>query len=156
MVHILAQSFGHCPVSAHHACITAERIYCSPPTILYSGFYRHRHKLFRKFIAAVVVKVRSSHQNQLAVFDGIRLQTLWWRSRDLFHLLKHFHIIIGGALKWTFRVALRHDVPIAVAILFTLIVFLYFATSSGVSASPDSGLRCGLFHHFCHRFCPFL
>ena len=127
MVHILAQCFGHCPVAligVHHS---GENILLTAHD-LHSGFIGIGIKLFCKFIAAVVVEVSGVHiKNQLAVFDGIRFQTSSGDHTILFHLLKHFHIIIGGCFEMDVHgSALRHDVLIAVAVLFTLIVFLYF------------------------------
>lgn len=84
-------------------------------------------KLFCKFIAAVIVEVSRVHiKDQLTVFDGIRFQTSCGDYTVLFHLLKHFYIIVRGCFEMNVqRSAFRYDVLIAVAVLFTLIVFLY-------------------------------
>ena len=97
-------------------------------------FYNHGGYEFAKqfyadaYKAAVVVEISGVHiKNQLAVFDGIRFQTSGGDHAILFHLLKHFHIIIGGSLEVNIqRSAFRHNVLIAVTVLFSLIVFLYF------------------------------
>jgi len=127
VVHILAKSFGHCPVvliGVHHS---REDILLTAYD-LHGGFIGISIKLFCKFIAAVVVEISGVHiKNQLAVFDGIRFQTSGGDHAILFHLLKHFHIIIGGSLEVNIqRSAFRHNVLIAVTVLFSLIVFLYF------------------------------
>ena len=86
-------------------------------------------KLFRKFIAAMIVEISGIHiKYQLTVFDGIRFQTSGGDHAVLFHLLKHFYIIVRGCFEMDVqRSAFRHDVLIAVAVLFTLIVFLYLS-----------------------------
>ena len=75
VVHLLAQSFGHCPVAligVHHS---GEDILLTTYD-LRSSFVGIGIKLFRKFIAAVVVEISGVHiKYQLAVFDGIRFQT---------------------------------------------------------------------------------
>ncbi len=126
VVHIFAQSFGHCSVAligVHHS---GEDILLTTYD-LRSGFVGIGIKLFCKFIAAVVVEVSGVHiENQLTVFDGIRFQTSGGDHAILFHLLKHFYIIVRGCFEMDVqRSAFRHDVLIAVAVLFTLIVFLY-------------------------------
>ena len=128
VVHILAQSFGHCPVAligVHHS---GEDILFTAHD-LHGCFVGIGIKLFRKFIAAVVVEVSRVHiEDQLAVFDGIRFQTSGGDHAILFHLLKHFYIIVRGCFEMDIqRSAFRHDVLIAVAVLFTLIVFLYLS-----------------------------
>jgi len=127
VVHLLAQSFGHCSVAligVHHS---REDILLTAHD-LHGGFIGISIKLFCKFIAAVVVEVSGVHiKNQLAVFNGIRFQTSGGDHAILFHLLKHFHIIVRGCFEMNVHEsALRYDVLIAVAVLFTLIVFLYF------------------------------
>ncbi len=60
VVHILAQSFGHCPVAligVHHS---GEDILLTAHD-LHGGFVGIGIKLFRKFIAAVVVEVSRVH-----------------------------------------------------------------------------------------------
>ena len=75
VVHILAQSFGHCPVAligVHHS---GEDILLTAHD-LHGGFVGIGIELFCKFIAAVVVEVSGVHiEQQLAVFDGIGFQT---------------------------------------------------------------------------------
>jgi len=75
----------------------------------------------------VIVEVSRVHiKDQLTVFDGIRFQTSCGDYTVLFHLLKHFYIIVRGCFEMNVqRSAFRYDVLIAVAVLFTLIVFLY-------------------------------
>ena len=126
MVHILAQCFGHCPVTligVHHS---GEDILLTAHD-LHGGFIGISIKLLCKFIAAVVVEISGVHiKHQLAVFDGIRFQTSGGDHAVLFHLLKHFYIIVRGCFEMNVqRSTLWYDVLIAVAVLFTLIVFLY-------------------------------
>jgi len=128
VVHILAQSFGHCPVAligVHHS---GEDILLTTYD-LRSSFVGIGIKLFRKFIAAMIVEISGIHiKYQLTVFDGIRFQTSGGDHAVLFHLLKHFYIIVRGCFEMDVqRSAFRHDVLIAVAVLFTLIVFLYLS-----------------------------
>ena len=127
MIHILAQGFGHCPVAligVHHG---REDILLTAHD-LHGSFIGIGIKLFCKFIAAMVIKISGVHiKNQLAVFHSIRFQTSCGDHIIMFHLLKHFYIIIGGCFEMNVqRSAFRHDVLIAVTFLFTLIVFLYF------------------------------
>ena len=98
----------------------------------------------------MIVEISGIHiKYQLTVFDGIRFQTSGGDHAVLFHLLKHFYIIVRGCFEMDVqRSAFRHDVLIAVAVLFTLIVFLYLRHISPVFPSPDFWLRYGLFHHF--------
>ena len=140
VVHILAQSFGHCPVAligVHHS---GEDILLTTHN-LHGGFIGIGIKLFRKFIAAVVVEISGVHiKYQLTVFDGIRFQTSGGDHAVLFHLLKHFYIIVRGCFEMDVqRSAFRHDVLIAVAVLFTLIVFLYLCHICRVSQVLISG-----------------
>ena len=126
MIYILAQGFGHCPVAligVHHS---GEDILLATHN-LYGGFIGIGIKLFRKFIAAVVVEISGVHiKHQLAVFDGIRLQTSGGDHAILFHLLEHFYIIVRGCFEMNVqRCTLWYDVLIAVTVLFTLIMFLY-------------------------------
>ena len=143
VVHILAQCFGHCPVAlvgVHHS---GEDILLTTYD-LHGGFIGIGIKLFRKFIAAVVVEISGVHiKYQLAVFDGIRFQTSGGDHASLFHLLEHFHIIVRGSLVVNIqRRAFRYDVLIAVAVLFTLIVFLYLCHISRCFQVLISGYRC--------------
>ena len=126
VVHIFAQSFGHCSVAligVHHS---GEDILLTTYD-LRSSFVGIGIKLFRKFIAAMIVEISGIHiKYQLTEFDGIRFQTSGGDHAVLFHLLKHFYIIVRGCFEMDVqRSAFRHDVLIAVAVLFTLIVFLY-------------------------------
>ena len=99
VVHILAQSFGHCPVAligVHHS---GEDILFTAHD-LHGGFVGIGIELFCKFIATVVVEVSGVHiEDQLAVFDGIRFQTSGGDHAVLFHLLKHFYIIVRGCFE---------------------------------------------------------
>ena len=140
VVHIFAQSFGHCSVAligVHHS---GEDILLTTYD-LRSSFVGIGIKLFRKFIAAMIVKIGGIHiKYQLTVFDGIRFQTSGGDHAVLFHLLKHFYIIVRGCFEMDVqRSAFRHDVLIAVAVLFTLIVFLYLCHICRVSQVLISG-----------------
>ena len=77
----------------------------------------------------MIVEISGIHiKYQLTVFDGIRFQTSGGDHAVLFHLLKHFYIIVRGCFEMDVqRSAFRHDVLIAVAVLFTLIVLLSVA-----------------------------
>jgi len=127
VVHILAQYFGHCPVALIGVHYSRENILLTTHN-LHSGFIGIRIKLFCKFIAAMVVKISGVHiEYQLTVFDSIRFQSSSGNHTILFHLLKHFYIIVCGSLEVNIqRSSFRYDVLIAVTVFFTFIVFLYF------------------------------
>ena len=119
VVHIFAQSFGHCSVAligVHHS---GEDILLTTYD-LRSSFVGIGIKLFRKFIAAMIVEISGIHiKYQLTVFDGIRFQTSGGDHAVLFHLLKHFYIIVRGCFEMDVqRSAFRHDVLIAVLLCF--------------------------------------
>ena len=156
VVHLLAQSFGHCPVAligVHHS---GEDILLTAHN-LHGGFIGIGIKLFRKFIAAVVVEISGVHiKHQLSVFDGIRFQTSGGDHAILFHLLEHFYIIVSGRLEVNIqRSTFRHDVLIAVAVLFTLIVFLYLRHISRCFQVLISGYGTVYSIISCHWIFPF-
>ena len=157
VVHLLAQSFGHCPVALIGVHDGREDVLLTAHD-LHGGFIGIGIKLFRKFIAAVVVEISGVHiKHQLAVFDGIRFQTSGGDHSVLFHLLKHFYIIVRGCFEMNVqRSAFRHDVLIAVAVLFTLIVFLYLShICRGFQVLiPGYGAVYSIIS--CHRFFSFL
>ena len=156
VVYLLAQSFGHCPVAligVHHS---GEDILFTAHD-LHGGFVGIGIELFCKFIATVVVEVSGVHiEDQLAVFDGIRFQTSGGDHAVLFHLLKHFYIIVRGCFEMNVqRSAFRHDVLIAVAVLFTLIVFLYLSHISRCFQVQISGYGTVYSIISCHWIFPF-
>ena len=75
VVHILAQSFGHCPVAligVHHS---GEDILLTTHN-LHGGFIGIGIKLFCKLIAAVVIEVRGVDvEDQLSEFLSVCFQT---------------------------------------------------------------------------------
>ena len=127
VVHILTQSFRHCPVALVGMHYSGEDILLTAHD-LHGGFIGIGIKLFCKLIAAVVVEISGVHiENQLAIFDGIRFQPSGGDDLVLLHLLKHFYIIVSGRLEVNIqRSTFRHDVHIGITVFFTLIVFLYF------------------------------
>ena len=156
VVHIFAQSFGHCSVAligVHHS---GEDILLTTYD-LRSSFVGIGIKLFRKFIAAMIVEISGIHiKYQLTVFDGIRFQTSGGDHAVLFHLLKHFYIIVRGCFEMDVqRSAFRHDVLIAVAVLFTLIVFLYLRHISRCFQVLISGYGTVYSIISCHWIFPF-
>ena len=124
---------------------------------LHGGFIGIGIKLFCKLIAAVVVEISGVHiENQLAIFDGIRFQPSGGDDLVLLHLLKHFYIIVSGRLEVNIqRSTFRHDVLIAVAVLFTLIVFLYLCHICRVSQVLISGYGTVYSIVSCHWIFPF-
>ena len=149
VVHILAKSFGHCPVAligVHHS---GEDILLTAYN-LHGGFVSISIKLFCKFIATMVVEVSGVHiKNQLAVFDGIRFQTSGGDHAVLLHLLKHFYIIVRGCFEMNVHAKCApvrcpdccscpfhaHCVPVPLP-------------HPPGFPSPGSGLRYDLFHRF--------
>ena len=105
----------------------------------------------------MIVEVSRVHiEDQLTVFDGIRFQTSGGDHAILFHLLEHFYIIVSGRLEVNIqRSTFRHDVLIAVAVLFTLIVFLYLRHISRCFQVLISGYGMVYSIISCHWIFPF-
>ena len=105
----------------------------------------------------MIVEVSRVHiKDQLTVFDGIRFQTSGGDHAILFHLLEHFYIIVSGRLEVNIqRSTFRHDVLIAVAVLFTLIVFLYLRHISRCFQVLISGYGTVYSIISCHWIFPF-
>ena len=153
VIYILAQSFRHCPVAFVSVHDGRENILLTAHD-LHGGFIGIGIKLFRKFIAAVVVEISGVHiEDQLTAFDGIRFQTSGGNHSVLFHLLKHFYIIVCGCSEMNIqRSTTWYDVLIAVAVLFTLIVFLYLSHICRVSQVLISGYGMVYSIISCHGF----
>ena len=157
MVHILAQSFGHCPIALVGVHDGRQDILLAAHN-LHGGFIGIGIELLGKFIAAVVVEVSGVHiEYQLAIFHGIGFETSGGDHLVLFHLFKHFCISGGRSLEVDVQgTALRFDVLIAVAVFFTFVVFLHLCQVIGSFNILIAGYGAINSIISCHRSSSFL
>ena len=125
MVHILAQCFGHCPVTligVHHS---GEDILLTAHD-LHGGFVCVGVELLGILVTAVVVKVSGVHiKNQFPVFHRIGFQATGGDNPIGNHLIEHGSIAAGGGFEVNIPVGLGGiNILVGVALLFSFVMLL--------------------------------
>ena len=123
MPYVVAEGFAHALIAFVGVHDGRENVLFAADNID-GGSVRFGVKRLRKLVAAVIVEIRGVDiENQLAVVDGVLLETSGGNGAILLHMPKHLLIAAGGRLEMDVHMAAFGDnilVPVAGFLAFVV------------------------------------